>query len=282
MIKTTIKAFICILLSLTLVSCGSNIFEGFENKDAANDLTTKIENASTTADYVEIISDTEKIIASADSSNSEKQNAYFIKAEATLGKAELSTLDLFADIASAATDEDAGALNLIDIEGKYDDLLAASQAIENAESVDSTSNVNEDQNLLKGVVNTLLVVDSIKKVFEVTSAGDLSQKDTTETYWDSLVGMVKPAGESSPIVLSDYSSNADEGFKDSASLTSDQQKAITDTNTNIKESEALYTVVKAGGTYNGVSYAGVSGDDQPTSAELLTIESQLDTIFAED
>jgi hypothetical protein len=282
MIKKILKIVLCISLCLSVVSCGSNIFEGFVEDDSADDLTAKIENASSTSDYEEIIEDADKLIASGSSSNAEKQDAYFIKAEATMGKAELSTLDLFADIASAADESDTSVLNLIDTDGKHDDLLAAAEAIASAESVNSTDDVDADQSLLKGVVNTLLVVDAIKSVFEVSSSGDLTQVDSGENYWDSLVTMVKPEGEDSDVLLSDYSSSAETGFADAASLSTEQQENVSETDDRIKESEDLYNTVKTGGTFNGVTYAGLVGDADPTGPELATIESQLDDIFAED
>lgn len=262
--------------------CGKNIFSTFVDEEDQSSLSAKLDNASSASDYQEIIEDSESIINSGSASNEEKQTAYYVKAEATLGKSDLSTLDLFADIANAADDEDASALNMFDTQGNYEALLTASEAISSADSIASTENVTNDQNLIKGVVNTLIVVDRVKNVFDVSSTGNMTVKDEESNVWDSLVAMVKPQGEESSVNLSDFSQAAKDGFTDSDSLKDDQLTDIDDINDKIIESEQLYAAVKKGGTFDGVTYPGLEGDASPTEEELISIENQLDGIFEED
>ena len=80
-----LKIIVPLMLSVSMASCGSNIFDSFVEEENNESLTAKIENAESRSDYEDIISDTDTIITASASSNSEKQEAYFIKAEATMG-----------------------------------------------------------------------------------------------------------------------------------------------------------------------------------------------------
>ncbi|RAP31762.1 hypothetical protein DID78_00365 [Candidatus Marinamargulisbacteria bacterium SCGC AG-343-D04] len=264
--------FLC--SSFLLVGCGTNIFEGFVDQEES--LGNLLDDASSVEDYRDILEKTSSIIESSSSSDAEKSDAFFVQAEALLGVNEVSSLDLFGELSTAADAASSNPLSVLDIDTSNVDLIKASESIASANSLGGTG--SPDQNLLKGVVNTMVVVNTVQETFDVQEDGTLVQKNN-ESYWDSLDSLMNPAGSSSDQTLKDFSDDAFSGFNNSGSMTSEQLEEVKSVNTAITESSALYKAVKEGGVYNGKTYAGIVGDAAPTSAEVAMIEDQLSSIF---
>jgi hypothetical protein len=229
------KNFLVFLLgSLFFISsCGTNVFEGLVDGDEDTSLSSRIEDASSVADYEKILTDSLGIVTSDSMTDSEKGDTYFIMAEAVLGANDQSPLELFADIAESAENEGDNPLSILDIDVDHDELKKAAGYITSAEG---KIDANADQELLKGVVNTMIVVNAIKDVYIVDKNGDLTAKDADKSAVDNLSALLRPSGDSSG--LKTYSDNAVAGFEASDSLDETQlaklekiQTAINDLNT---------------------------------------------------
>tara|TARA_Y100000591_G_C21800577_1_gene681836 strand:- start:368 stop:1141 length:774 start_codon:yes stop_codon:yes gene_type:complete len=231
------QIFILILLITIIPACGSNIMSPFLN-DPEESITEKIENASSIDDFNSLITEADKIISS-DASNEEKANAYLIKAEAILGKSEITPLDIIAKIATTVEEND-NPLNLLDTAAPIEDLLAASYSLTEATRLGNSG--SDDQQLLKGIVNTMIVVNTITTTFEIDENGNSTLK-SGDNYSDALEEIMYPdnTNKTPSSNIFHYSQEAVNGFVNSNALTDEQEDESEKIRSEIEKVNDLYT-----------------------------------------
>ncbi len=234
------QIFLLLLLIAIIPACGSNIMSPFLS-DPEESLTEQIENASSIDDFNSLITEADKIIAS-DASDEEKANAHLIKAEAILGKSEITPLDIMAKIATTVEEND-NPLNLLDTAAPIEDLLAASYSLTEATRLGNSG--SDDQQLLKGIVNTMIVVNTITTTFEIDENGNsnLNSNDSNiNTYKNAVEEIMFPdnTNQTPSSNIFHYSQEAFNGFENSNALTEEQKKESEKISENINKVEILY------------------------------------------
>jgi len=230
----TIKTLIIVLLFFSLTGCGQNIFSSFvDNTD--KDLTNKIENASTVDDFNALISDADAIINDPNATNEEKIEANYIKAEAILGKYETTPLDVMTKIATSS-DGQQNPINIISTSAPKDALLDASSALAAAESLGGT--LNSDQNLMKGIINTMVVINTLNSTFNINENGDVENNITD--YSQALDDIIYPDPSNTSKTILTYSTSALEGFQNSGALTTQQVDEAENIKTKVNDIDTLF------------------------------------------
>jgi len=230
----TIKTLILVLLFFSLTGCGQNIFSSFvDNED--KDLTNKIENASTVDDFNALISDADAIINDPNATNEQKIEANYIKAEAILGKYETTPLDVMTKIATS-TDEQKNPINIISTSAPKEALLDASSALAAAESLGGT--LNSDQNLMKGIINTMVVINTLNSTFNINENGDVENNITN--YSQALDDIIYPDPNNTSKTILTYSTSALDGFQNSGALTTEQVDEAENIKTKVNAIDTLF------------------------------------------
>jgi len=276
MIKKISEKFVfVILLSLIVTSCGSNLFENADNTKVT-DLDQLLNNASSESDFSNIIALADQIIDSSSSTDTEKQDAYYSKSEAILGENSISSLDLFADLSTAAEDgNNESILSILELSAPNDALLEAAAAINSAEEI-GTENKTADQNLIKGVLNTMIIVNSVSSIFEVDSDGELEEKTSSENFsWeDALEDFVFPGGSGGNTIDS-YAQDAVDGFSDSDAFGDgnelDELQKLSDAMSDVVE---LRNAIDSNDTYNSYDFSDPNNPNRETD-----IQNALNDIF---
>ena len=223
-----------LLITFCITGCGTNLFDSFID-DPEESITEQIENASTPAEYALLIEETQKIIDS-DASDEEKGNAYLIQAEAILGKSEITPLDIIGKIATSIDTND-NPLNLLNTLASKEDLLDASNALYQANELGIPG--DEDQQLMKGIVNTLVVVTTITNTFEINSDGSIKNEDSIN-YRESLETIMHPNSDDPNKDIFHYSEEAYKGFSESNSLTKEQEEKSNKIKSEAEKIEETY------------------------------------------
>tara|TARA_B100001175_G_scaffold63253_1_gene51403 strand:- start:5988 stop:6743 length:756 start_codon:yes stop_codon:yes gene_type:complete len=224
------------LMTTTLCGCGSNIFQGFVGEPEKS-LLESIEDASTTEDYSRLITAADEIINNSSSTDAEKAEAHLIKAEAILGKSNITALDIMAELALSA-DQDTNPINVLSTSAPLEDLIAASTSLSAASDLGDSG--NEEQNLMKGIVNTMIVMNTITEEFTINENGDI--ENNVSDYSDSLDNIMFPGDQTDNDIVY-YSTQAFDGFDKSGALT-EEQKDEADT---IKQKIADINILKGQG-----------------------------------
>ena len=224
------------LMTTTLCGCGSNIFQGFVGEPEKS-LLESIEDASTTEDYSRLITAADEIINNSSSTDAEKAEAHLIKAEAILGKSNITALDIMAELALSA-DQDTNPINVLSTSAPLEDLIAASTSLSAASDLGDSG--NEEQNLMKGIVNTMIVMNTITEEFTINENGDI--ENNVSDYSDSLNNIMFPGDQTDNDIVY-YSTQAFDGFDESGALT-DEQKVEAET---IKQKIAEINTLKGKG-----------------------------------
>ncbi len=223
-------------MTTTLCGCGSNIFQGFVGEPEKS-LLESIEDASTTEDYSRLITAADEIINNSSSTDAEKAEAHLIKAEAILGKSNITALDIMAELALSA-DQDTNPINVLSTSAPLEDLIAASTSLSAASDLGDSG--NEEQNLMKGIVNTMIVMNTITEEFTINENGDI--ENNVSDYSDSLDNIMFPGDQTDNDIVY-YSTQAFDGFDKSGALT-EEQKDEADT---IKQKIADINILKGQG-----------------------------------
>ncbi len=224
------------LMTTTLCGCGSNIFQGFVGEPEKS-LLESIEDASTTEDYSRLITAADEIINNSSSTDAEKAEAHLIKAEAILGKSNITALDIMAELALSA-DQDTNPINVLSTSAPLEDLIEASTSLSAASDLGDSG--NEEQNLMKGIVNTMIVMNTITEEFTINENGDI--ENNVSDYSDSLNNIMFPGDQTDNDIVY-YSTQAFDGFDESGALT-DEQKVEAET---IKQKIAEINTLKGKG-----------------------------------
>jgi len=224
------------LMTTTLCGCGSNIFQGFVGEPEKS-LLESIEDASTTEDYSRLITAADEIINNSSSTDAEKAEAHLIKAEAILGKSNITALDIMAELALSA-DQDTNPINVLSTSAPLEDLIEASTSLSAASDLGDSG--NEEQNLMKGIVNTMIVMNTITEEFTINENGDI--ENNVSDYSDSLNNIMFPGDQTDNDIVY-YSTQAFDGFDKSGALT-EEQKDEADT---IKQKIADINILKGQG-----------------------------------
>ena len=223
-------------MTTTLCGCGSNIFQGFVGEPEKS-LLESIEDASTTEDYSRLITAADEIINNSSSTDAEKAEAHLIKAEAILGKSNITALDIMAELALSA-DQDTNPINVLSTSAPLEDLIEASTSLSAASDLGDSG--NEEQNLMKGIVNTMIVMNTITEEFTINENGDI--ENNVSDYSDSLNNIMFPGDQTDNDIVY-YSTQAFDGFDKSGALT-EEQKDEADT---IKQKIADINILKGQG-----------------------------------
>ena len=223
-------------MTTTLCGCGSNIFQGFVGEPEKS-LLESIEDASTTEDYSRLITAADEIINNSSSTDAEKAEAHLIKAEAILGKSNITALDIMAELALSA-DQDTNPINVLSTSAPLEDLIEASTSLSAASDLGDSG--NEEQNLMKGIVNTMIVMNTITEEFTINENGDI--ENNVSDYSDSLNNIMFPGDQTDNDIVY-YSTQAFDGFDESGALT-DEQKVEAET---IKQKIAEINTLKGKG-----------------------------------
>ncbi len=223
-------------MTTTLCGCGSNIFQGFVGEPEKS-LLESIEDASTTEDYSRLITAADEIINNSSSTDAEKAEAHLIKAEAILGKSNITALDIMAELALSA-DQDTNPINVLSTSAPLEDLIEASTSLSAASDLGDSG--NEEQNLMKGIVNTMIVMNTITEEFTINENGDI--ENNVSDYSDSLDNIMFPGDQTDNDIVY-YSTQAFDGFDKSGALT-EEQKDEADT---IKQKIADINILKGQG-----------------------------------
>ena len=101
---------VCMLL---LVGCGTNLFEGFADEPEETDPIDLIKQASSPEDYNKVEEVALIVISSENANPEQKQDALIANAEAIFGQNEVSSLEIGAKFADAASDGSTSGDNMI-------------------------------------------------------------------------------------------------------------------------------------------------------------------------
>ena len=277
-----LNQIIILFLCLSFISsCGTNIFEGLEDNEATTDLTVQLEEAESVEDFNNIIDDADEIIDSETSSDDDKANAYKAKSEAIIGAMDLSPIDIFSDVNTSATDG-SNPLSILDLNVDNEALIESANAMASANALGATN--TDDEDLLKGVVNTMVIVNTIDEVLSIDEDGEVEAIDSEATYWENIVEIMYPDDTNTNNTISDYSQNAYDGYEESDSLTNDQLDDLKTMNTAVERVEDLFEAVNTGGTYvdpsgTSITYEALSTTEAPSSTVDSSIQEQLENIF---
>ncbi len=215
----TQKIILILFFLTTLTSCGTNIFQGLAGEPEKS-LLESIEDASTTEDYNLLIEEADSIINSNSATNEEKAEAHLIKAEAILGKSGITAIDIMGDLASGITNGN-NPINTLATTTDINDLITASESITAASTLGSPG--DENQNLMKGIVNTMIVMNTITEEFSIDENGNI--ENNVSSYSTSLDNIMYPGDQTDNDILH-YSEEAIGGFTNSNALTNEQNQQI--------------------------------------------------------
>ena len=275
-----IKKGLALLMAVFLLSsCGSNLFETLDTTSVAESFDELLGDASSVEEYSEIVDAANDIISSNTSTDQEKKDAYYAKSEALLGENEISTLDLFTDLAGASEEGSSGnIIALFDLETDNDVLLEAAASISSAEGLVTSNSASLDQQLIKGVVNTMIIINTTKEVFDIGDDGEIEAKDDPDFTWeDSLEDFVFPNGTDEDDI-SEYSGSATEGFLHSGALNDDQNGELDKIDDAMDDIVSLQDKVSNEGIFEfGDETYHFSGVSDATKEQ--NIEDALNAIF---
>ncbi|RAP25941.1 hypothetical protein DID74_02675 [Candidatus Marinamargulisbacteria bacterium SCGC AG-333-B06] len=229
----TKKTILLLLLICTISSCGTNIFKGFV-AEPEKSLLESIEDASKPEDYSRLITAADEIINSSSATDAEKAEAHLIKAEAILGKSNITPLDIMADLALSA-EGNTNPINVLNTSASIDDLIAASTSLSAANDLGDSG--NDEQNLIKGIVNTMIVMNTITEEFTINENGDI-ENDVSD-YSASLENIMYPDPSNTDLTILDYTNEALEGFTNSGALTAEQLAETKTIKTQVEDIKTL-------------------------------------------
>ena len=240
--------FAVLSISLILSACGNNILSSFEPE--TGNLSSALDQASTTADYTAISEAATTIIDSTSSSDQEKEDAYLARAEAGLGEQGLSTLDLFEDIISAI-DSGGNTLDVLDVSANVESLTSSSNDINEAETLSGADGLTDEENVLKAVTNTMIIVNRFNANFEIDNNNDVQRLNNSLTYETSLTNFVTV-----PDNISIYNTRAEDGFNNANSLSEAQLAEISEVTSDTTKVVQLQVAVAANQdiTIQGTTY----------------------------
>ena len=275
-------------MSLCLTGCGENLFSTSEPQ--ASNLDEAAQNATTEADFVELISAAARVINSSSASDSEKANAYFNRGFGTLGKLNVTdnlptTMELFSDIVDTATNSssnfsaDSNLFNLIDIGNNVSlsDIASASSDLNQASQLTSTlgESLTGNEQMTRGIANSLLAVKTIKEVYNIDSSGALTPINSSNTTIENIEKLMNP-GSNVPSIVSS-STNAIDAFDKAGAFSESQSQEIKKIKSTSQNVENLYNATRPNATSKVFSFNNKNGVNRSYD---LTSGSDADTFNA--
>lgn len=275
--KFRINFFLFFLCSVFLLSgCGKNLFVDLD-KDRTSKIVEQAENVETDSQAISVISDlndllkdamdsseyenlkqaAQTLVTNPNISDSVKEDARLILAQASMGILEITPLDVAANILDTLSG-DTDQLNAQDFVDKLhlsDKATSANvRSLVNEFDLVSFSKLTSANYLQKAVVGTIVVVDAIRQVYDL---------DTGEFYGsaqESLNQLVQEDAYNKNIL--DYTVDSIDAYQQSGVLNTGNDGAsdLDDGLNNFKESvvqmNALNDAVQSGSiyTYNAVDY----------------------------
>jgi hypothetical protein len=241
--KTKKWGLLCsaLLITLILTGCGTNLFEGMVTQPEETNATKILENASTPEEFTKAIEIVDKVLEDPNATNNEKQDAYIVKSEAILGANEVSTLEIFSDVGTMAQNADDSSnkeniFNLIQISASLASVSDAADCINSANAVSVQAitlagtpalspSLDANQQMLRGIANSLVVLKIAQTVYSIDEEGEVTPKTGFETPVQQLDGLMDPTGVNHSIAY--YGTNAIEAFEAADAFTADQLEQIT-------------------------------------------------------
>ncbi len=295
-------ACLCLTTWLFLPGCGESIFKGLDGDTAPS----TAQEAAESGDYAKALSLSQTIIDAPDSSDPEKQEAYAQKGTALMGIHDMSpisiasrlkdteednifdTLDYILPVTATESAEIADAFNMAYTLGGGDLGLSSLSA---AQLATSSSSLDRNYQLIRGVANLSVVVKMTTRVFNVANDGTVSFADETETYSSALDYLM---GGSRTVFY--YAENAMDAFNSADAFTEDQlavANKVRVVGLNLKNLHTAKESVGAGRNFvlkyytSGGSSANVTGTYARTipirstvAGKEADIKAALDAIFA--
>lgn len=303
--KKSWRKQLLLILSICLLcmsGCGENVFN--ENDFSSTDLLTRLERAKTNADYDGIIRDARVQCQDAQDifTPEEKNQACLIQAEAFNARHGLdliSTLIKIEELADSNSNEDDFFTSLSEVidETPANELRANADIFNN--QADTNSEINEEQQINRGLANTYVVVSVFELRFDfsgTTVTNNAVPKDmdgTNTTYTDAYNGNsittndqdtspdvactgTCPSYENLDFVIRElrlgtetsYASEATEAF-DGTSLEEDQQSEFNQSPNYLE----LRDLRAAAAAANTVALEGADGNTETFDFTGLTLGS---------
>lgn len=292
-IKRMVWTFSTLLLVLTLCllqqGCGSSLLGESKVDVASLSPKDQLKQASSTADYQDIVTRMDSILSSSTASKEKKQEAYAVKGEAQMGVLGISPLTLVSSVAGSSN------INLIQatkVSATLAQLTIAAESLNTANALIGTLNarlshsiqtqaqtvpaLSSNQQLSRGVSNLYVVISMITGQYSISSSSTqnmiITPVDSTST---AAFRVAKLASTASVRGISYYADQAISGITLSGALKSDQQASLTKVQTATSEVNNLNTAIVANTayTYKGISYNVQSGTNQDSEIDkaLLAI-----------
>lgn len=185
----SILVFCFFSVFLFISSCGTNLFTALVPHTTENelqDITSKLDNATTAEDYQAIIDQAKAIADDANASDSDKQEAQALLGEAYLGKAGFTIID-FADSLASLDSTSNASESFFDIFYKEDtdstgktNLKAGADAMNAADALNSTAgSLTNDQQVMRGMANAMAAVNLLSDSMDISSGTVERENDTS-------------------------------------------------------------------------------------------------------
>ena len=199
--KGAMTASVLAVCMFLLVGCGSNLFEDFVDQPEETDPIELIKQASTPDDYDKVEQLALTVISSEAASSEQKQDALIANAEAIFGQNEISSLEIGAKFADAASNGSSNGENMI------------TEISETVGLTDENGDVSEEKktDILIAALSTnaasALATELLGLNFKAQAASDLDANE-------ALIGMMANALATfvliNDVITLDISGNIDE------------------------------------------------------------------------
>ena len=205
--KGAMTASVLAVCMFLLVGCGSNLFEDFVDQPEDTDPIELIKQASTPDDYDKVEQLALTVISSESASSEQKQDALIANAEAIFGQNEISSLEIGAKFADAASNGSSNGENMI------------TEISETVGLTDENGDVIEEKktDILIAALSTnaasALSTELLGTSFKAQAAGDLDANE-------ALIGMMANA-LASFVIINDVITLEEDGTIDEAQVQAD-------------------------------------------------------------
>jgi hypothetical protein len=278
--KQFIFLFLFVFLVFSLAGCGSNLFSGLAGSPSEENPTKLLEQGN----YNKALEKANEVLDAVTPSSDPTpvQEALVVKGEAILGQKNITAPKIFEDFTALAESSDSSSepsQNIFDVlettvkDASIEDLSSAADSLNSADAVaayiaaaspriqamtSAPPNLNANQQILRGIANTLIVIKIVNTVIDVNSEGDITINATLipQTFANALDKMMNPTGANHSVVY--YGNKALDAFTAADAFSAKQLEEITKIKTAGTHIESLNTVVEhptnTNWTFQGTTY----------------------------
>jgi hypothetical protein len=259
------------VLSFLLIGCGSNLFKSLNLvQTPEQSLQDKLDNAKTgdTSTYTSVKAEAQKVIDDPNASTTNKTEAYFLKGSAILGENNSTIIDIASSFTN--TQDTANIMSKL-VANATGNVTAAADSLNQAANIGT---LNNDQEITRGLANTVAAIDVISNFYEIKEDGSLGDPTSANrTVTENIAGLVSGG------VLT-YATQASDAFTNANALTTDQKK---DTDEVDQKAEKISSLNAAVNTTNpSIVYSYTSGSSTVTvncNSSEADINAALNSIF---